>query len=742
MRRVPILAVVGLLSIGMLAVCSEATLNISATPGGSVMMPGMGSFTYEYCTEVELRAEADWHYRFVRWTGDTATIEDPGAATTTIAIRDHHVIKAVFERTRHELAVSSTEGGRATVPGEGTHVYDYCSEIRLQAEAEDGYRFVQWTGDVDTIGDPKAANTTIAILGDFAITAEFERKMCNLSVSSTANGRVVVPGESVFSYGFGTEVELRAEADPDYRFVRWAGDIGAIEDPWAASSSIVMRGDYEIKAVFESMKLTLDVRSTKGGRVVVPGEGLFSYDYCSEVELWAEADRGHHFVQWTGDTAAIRDLRAARTAIDSMLDDYQITALFEPTMVTLRVSSTAGGSVSRPGEGTFAYEYCSTVELWAEPSRGYRFLEWTGDVGAIRDPRAASTVIDSMLKDYTIKAAFEPKTHKLEISSTEGGRVLRPGEGVYAFDHGTEVGLRVEAHPGYRFVGWTGDIATIPEARSTSTTVTMLNNYQIRAVFERKMYVLSVSSTENGRVTKPGEGVFPYGHEVEVALQVEADSGYRFAGWTGDTRTINDTKDTDTLITILGNYQIKAIFERQKHQLTLSSTEGGRVVAPGEGSFFYDHCTTVTLRAEPYCGYRFVGWIGDIDEVVDPSSANTSIDSMLEDYKIEAVFERKEHQLVISSTPCGKVTGPGEGVFVFPYCSEVELRVESDCDYRFVGWSGDIESIADPRSTHTVVEIRDDYVIKAEFERIWRFDILSFSLGAAVGALLVWALSQ
>jgi hypothetical protein len=45
--------------------------------------------------------------------------------------------------------------------------------VELVAEADEGYQFVEWTGDVRTIGDVNAANTTITMSDDYSITANF-----------------------------------------------------------------------------------------------------------------------------------------------------------------------------------------------------------------------------------------------------------------------------------------------------------------------------------------------------------------------------------------------------------------------------------------------------------------------------------------------------------------------------------------------------------------------------------------
>jgi hypothetical protein len=74
---------------------------------------------------------------------------------------------------QYRLIVSSTEGGTVTAPYEGVHTYDQGTVVNLVAEAEDGYRFVSWTGDTDTIDNPDAASANITINGDYIVTANF-----------------------------------------------------------------------------------------------------------------------------------------------------------------------------------------------------------------------------------------------------------------------------------------------------------------------------------------------------------------------------------------------------------------------------------------------------------------------------------------------------------------------------------------------------------------------------------------
>jgi uncharacterized repeat protein (TIGR02543 family) len=73
----------------------------------------------------------------------------------------------------------------------------------------------------------------------------------------------------------------------------------------------------------------------------------------------------------------------------------------------LTISSTAGGSVTVPGERTFTYNSGTVVELLAIADDSYRFQGWTGDTQDITDLSSPATNI-TMSEDYSITANFGP----------------------------------------------------------------------------------------------------------------------------------------------------------------------------------------------------------------------------------------------------------------------------------------------------------------------------------------------
>ncbi|MDX9804021.1 MAG: hypothetical protein RBS96_08460, partial [Dehalococcoidales bacterium] len=99
------------------------------------------------------------------------------------------------------LTISSTTGGSVTTPGEGTFTYDEGTAVNLMAEADEGYRFVNWTGDVDTIADIASASTSITMDGNYSITANFEEvppEPVNWLLIAGIAGAVLLAGLVIF----------------------------------------------------------------------------------------------------------------------------------------------------------------------------------------------------------------------------------------------------------------------------------------------------------------------------------------------------------------------------------------------------------------------------------------------------------------------------------------------------------------------------------------------------------------
>jgi hypothetical protein len=182
-----------------------------------------------------------------------------------------------------------------------------------------------------------------------------------------------------------------------------------------------------------------------------------------------------------------------------------------------------------------------------------------------------------------------PGTYHLTISSTAGGLVTGPGEGIFAYCESEVVNLAAEAESGYGFGNWTGDVGTIADANDATTTITMNGDYFITANFEQitPQFDLTISSTAGGNVTEPGEGTFAYGEGTVVDLAVAVEESSRFVGWTGDVDTIADINAATTTITMDDDYSITANFRPITNWLKIGGIIALAVLVVGLASFFF-----------------------------------------------------------------------------------------------------------------------------------------------------------
>jgi hypothetical protein len=163
-------------------------------------------------------------------------------------------------------------------------------------------------------------------------------------------------------------------------------------------------------------------------------------------------------------------------------------------------------------------------------------------------------------------------------------------------------------------------------------------------------YTLTIDNTAGGAVavnnsTMPGKATFIFGAGAVVSLKAVPDNGYEFVKWSGDVGTVDDVYSSDITVTVNGTYYIVAKFEvppTVQYSLSILSTPGGSVTAPGKGTYTYDQGTVVNLVATPAAGYKFARWSGNVDTIADVNAASTNI-TMNGSYYICAYFQEERH---------------------------------------------------------------------------------------------------
>jgi len=154
--------------------------------------------------------------------------------------------------------------------------------------------------------------------------------------------------------------------------------------------------------------------------------------------------------------------------------------------------------------------------------------------------------------------------YNLNISSTVGGSVIDPGEGMSQYYEGTVVDLVATPDAGYRFVYWTGDVDTIEADGEAETTVTMQGDYEITAHFELiPTYELTMASDpEVGGTATDLTDEPPYAESAQVTIRAEANLGYHFVYWTATAGGFDNANEAETTFIMPGEaVNVTARFE-------------------------------------------------------------------------------------------------------------------------------------------------------------------------------------
>lgn len=159
------------------------TLTAQPTEGGSVS----GAGVYAEGTTVTVTATANEGYDFVAWMNDgveraktaTHTFPMPSANTTYTAV---FRAQTPIEPEEHELTLTASPANGGRISGDGFYLTG--EDVTIQAEANEGYRFVAWVNGADTLS--KEATYAFKMPDqDTAFTAKFVQNTATETLAQT-----------------------------------------------------------------------------------------------------------------------------------------------------------------------------------------------------------------------------------------------------------------------------------------------------------------------------------------------------------------------------------------------------------------------------------------------------------------------------------------------------------------------------------------------------------------------------
>jgi len=482
------------------------------------------------------------------------------------------------------------------------------------------------------------------------------------------------------------------------------------------------------------------------------GSGSGDYAEGQIVEVSADDPvEGQIFDNWSGDTGYLDDANAENTNVTMPAQSIEITANYRDVVVsTLTVTG---------GSGSGDYEEGQVVEVSADnPAAGQIFDYWSGDTEFLDDANAETTNLNMPAQAVAITANYRDL-----IEST---LTVNNGSGSGVYTEGVVVDITADVAPsGQRFVQWTGDVASVEDVNSTTTTLTMpTSDVTVTATYEPipDQELLTGEQFDNidpwsgnpeldgqaafdgntGTFVDAGAGSGAYtGIELEKSASLTMIRYYprgnypsRMEGGifqgSNDGVSYIDIHTISTTPTVEWNEVEITTSEFYKYYRYLSAPDGYCNVAEieflgvyanrltvidGSGSGEYNTDEVVNIAATVTPGKEFSEWTGDVGYVADASSAETTVTMPANDITLTATFSFIDYTLTVNEGTGGGTYNVGDEVNISANAPSAGME--------FDVWSGDIDNLDDPSSPNALLTMPAAEVEVTATYRAIRYDL-------------------
>ena len=201
-------------------------------------------------------------------------------------------------------------------------------------------------------------------------------------------------------------------------------------------------------------------------------------------------------------------------------------------------------------------------------------------------------------------------------------------------------------------------------------------------------FTITATAVGYGTIIPSGQLIINNGSDT--TLYITADIGYHTDSVVVD-GIDQGTPSNYTFNTVTDSHTIIAYFSINTYDITATADDGGMISPAGSITVNYGSDTTFIITSD--IGYHISNVLVDNSSV--GAVSNYTFTDITEDHTINATFEINTYTLNVSTIGNGNVTVVPEQL-EYEYGTEVTLTAESEEDWTFSGWSGDVTSSDNP----------------------------------------------
>lgn len=383
------------------------TLTLTAGEGGQIRVdndPYTTTFNrvYEENTSVVIEAAANANYVFSRWSdGNTNAIR-------VVPMNSDLTLTAEF-LPLCTLTIIANNGsvrieGNAEATANNVYKAAYGTVLTLTAQPAEGYRFVKWSDEVQTISREITLTSNLFLEANFELASTTPQYTVTIGITGTGTGTVNGVTSISARYYENDQLPLTAEAGESSEFAGWSDGVTT------ASRTLVVSSDTVIIAIFNLVQTpkqyTVTFKNYDGTVLESKLWNEGETPVCSVTPTRADDDANtYSFVGWTPEIVPV--------AADAVY-----TAVFEATPITPTTYTVTFYDWDDTILSTQTVNKGENATPPATPTRqGYVFTGWDGNYTNVQ-------------QDESVFATYKPAEEALDnvLDGNTAVKIFREGQ--------------------------------------------------------------------------------------------------------------------------------------------------------------------------------------------------------------------------------------------------------------------------------------------------------------------------
>ena len=404
--------------------------------------------------------------------------------------------------------------------------------VYLEAAGRDGWKFIDWEGDVDLIFDNEdhtKAHFTVPSNTNVTVTAKYMKYR-----TITVNGGTVNDKTTITDALREQNVEIKAEYDPEEQvFDHWEAEG---PDGWALTEEqkgaesftlTVPKGNVTLTAVYKTLHTVTVINGTAQN-----GETTIKAVAGEKITLTPNLPDDQEFDCWYSEDINLNEEQRKTPELTFKMRDFDITIEAKPKQ--LYFVELADDDTTANGEsGKVKVKSGEDVTIVAPEREGWKFIRWEVSDNAHLDDATASEAHFTMPSgNVSVKAVYY-EYHTITMTDDKGIAYNEKGEEITRAVQGDVITIKAKDREDHEFNRWviTPDNGTLAGKNDPETTFTMPDE----AVEVDAKYKHLQGITVNGGAAYYMDGTpvetAKAGETIVIVAEDRSKDGLRFAYW-------------------------------------------------------------------------------------------------------------------------------------------------------------------------------------------------------------------